>query len=48
MLEGCPFNPNKLNSKIQVKNIESSLSTIIEKFEEMKKDLIFIVSENAE
>lgn len=35
-------------SEIQVKNIESSLSTIIEKFEEMKKDLLFILSENVE
>lgn len=35
-------------SEIQVRNIEKNLSTIIEQFEEMKKDLLFLLSENAE
>ena len=33
---------------IQVQNIEKNLETIISKFEEMKKDLLFILSESAE
>lgn len=35
-------------SEIQVHNIEKSLSTIVEQFESMKKDLLFLLSENAE
>ena len=35
-------------SEIQVNNIEKNLSTIIEQFEAMKKDLLFLLSENAE
>ena len=35
-------------TNIQVQNIEKNLETIISKFEEMKKDLLFILSENAE
>lgn len=35
-------------SEVQVQNIEKSLDTIISQFEEMKKDLLFILSENAE
>ena len=35
-------------SKVQVQNIEKSLSTIIEQFEEMKKDLVFLLSENGD
>ncbi len=35
-------------SEIQVQNIEKNLSTIIEKFEEMKQDLLFLLSEDAE
>jgi hypothetical protein len=35
-------------SEVQVQNIEKSLNTIISQFEEMKKDLLFILSENAE
>lgn len=31
---------------MQVQNIEKSLNTIIEQFEEMKKDLVFLLSEN--
>jgi len=35
-------------TQIQVENIEKNLNTIINQFEEMKKDLLFILSENAE
>ena len=35
-------------SKVQVQNIEKNLSTIIEQFEEMKKDLVFLLSENGD
>lgn len=35
-------------SEIQVHNIEKNLNTIIEQFEAMKKDLLFLLSENAE
>ncbi|HCT64210.1 MAG TPA: hypothetical protein DIC60_02885 [Lachnospiraceae bacterium] len=35
-------------SEIQVHYIEKSLNTIIEQFELMKKDLLFLLSENAE
>lgn len=34
-------------TNIQVENIEKNLQTIISQFEEMKKDLLFILSENA-
>lgn len=37
----------KIN-EIQVHNIEKNLSDIINKFEEMRKDLLFILSEDAE
>ena len=33
-------------SEVQVQNIEKSLNTIIKQFEEMKKDLVFLLSEN--
>ena len=33
---------------LQVENIEKNLTTIIAQFEEMKKDLLFILSESAE
>jgi hypothetical protein len=33
-------------SEVQVQNIEKNLSTIIQQFEEMKKDLVFLLSEN--
>ena len=32
-------------SEVQVQNIEKSLNTIIEQFEEMKKDLVFLLRE---
>lgn len=35
-------------SEIQVHNIEKNLNTIIEQFESMKQDLLFLLSENAE
>ena len=35
-------------TSIQVQNIEKNLETIISKFEEMKKDLLFILRESAE
>ena len=34
------------STEIQVQNIEKSLNTIIEKFEEMKHDLLFLLSED--
>ena len=34
-------------SNVQVQNIEKNLETIISQFEEMKKDLLFILSESA-
>lgn len=35
-------------TSLQVQNIEKNLETIIMQFEEMKKDLLFILSENTE
>lgn len=35
-------------SEVQVQNIEKSLDMIISQFEEMKKDLVFLLSENGE
>ena len=35
-------------SEVQVQNIEKHLSTIIQQFEEMKKDLVFLLSENGD
>jgi hypothetical protein len=35
-------------TNVQVENIEKNLNTIIEQFEEMKRDLLFILSESAE
>ena len=35
-------------TNVQVQNIEKNLETIISQFEEMKKDLLFILSESAE
>ena len=34
-------------SEVQVQNIEKNLETIIKQFQEMKKDLLFILSEDA-
>ena len=33
-------------TEVQIQNIENNLSTIIQQFEEMKKDLVFLLSEN--
>jgi len=41
------YKHGKIN-EVQVKNIEKNLTTIIEKFEEMKQDLLFVLSESAE
>lgn len=35
-------------SEVMVENIENNLNTIISQFEEMKRDLLFILSENEE
>ncbi len=35
-------------SEVQVQNIENNLDTIIKQFEELKKDLVFLLSENEE
>jgi hypothetical protein len=35
-------------SEVQVQDIEKNLSTIIQQFEEMKKDLVFLLSENGD
>lgn len=35
-------------TEVQIENIDKNLSTIISQFEEMKKDLLFILSENVE
>ena len=41
------YNYGKL-SEIRVENIEASLDKIIEEFNGLKQDLLFILSENAE
>ena len=33
---------------LQIQNIENNLTTIIQEFQEMKKDLLFILSESAD
>lgn len=35
-------------SEVQVQNIEKNLSMIIQQFEKMKKDLVFLLSENGD
>lgn len=35
-------------TEIQIENVEKCLNTIISQFEEMKNELLFILSENAE
>lgn len=39
------YNHGKINA-VQVENIEKNLNTIINQFEEMKRDLVFLLSEN--
>ncbi|WP_195984380.1 hypothetical protein [Clostridium sp. D33t1_170424_F3] len=41
------YNHGKIN-EIQVENIEKNLNTIINQFEEMKRDLVFLLSEKEE
>lgn len=41
------YNHGKIN-EIQVQNIEKNLNTIINQFEEMKRDLVFLLSEKEE
>lgn len=38
------YNHGKINA-VQVENIEKNLSTIIKQFEEMKRDLVFLLNE---
>lgn len=38
------YNHGQIN-KVQVENIEKNLDTIIKQFEEMKRDLLFLLSE---
>lgn len=35
-------------TEVQIQSIEKNLTTIISQFEEMKRDLLFILSENAD
>ncbi len=41
------YNHGKIN-EVQVQGIEKNLNTIISQFEEMKRDLLFLLSENGE
>lgn len=41
------YNHGKIN-EIQVQNIEKNLNTTINQFEEMKRDLVFLLSEKEE
>lgn len=41
------YNHGKIN-EIQVEGIEKNLSTIISQFEDLKRDLVFLLSENEE
>ena len=41
------YNHGKIN-EVQVKEIEKNLNTIITQFEEMKRDLLFLLSEKEE
>ena len=41
------YNHGRIN-EVQIENIEKNLSTIIGQFEEMKRDLLFLLSENEE
>ena len=41
------YNHGRIN-EIQVQHIEKSLDTIISQFEEMKRDLVFLLKENEE
>jgi hypothetical protein len=41
------YNHGRIN-EVQVQNIEKNLNTIISQFEEMKRDLLFLLSEKEE
>jgi hypothetical protein len=41
------YNHGKIN-EVQIENIENSINTIVKQFEEMKQDLVFLLSENEE
>jgi len=41
------YNHGKIN-EIQIENIENSINTIVSQFEEMKRELVFLLSENEE
>ena len=41
------YNHGRIN-EVQVQNIEKNLNTIITQFEEMKRDLLFLLSEKEE
>lgn len=41
------YNHGKIN-EIQVKNIEDNITRIVDSFEEMKQDLLFLLKENEE
>lgn len=41
------YNHGKIN-EVQVESIEKNLNTIIKQFEEMKRDLVFLLSEKEE
>ena len=41
------YNHGRIN-EVQVQNIEKNLNTIISQFEEMKRDLVFLLKENEE
>ena len=41
------YNHGRIN-EIQIKNIEDSITKIVESFEEMKQDLLFLLKENEE
>ena len=41
------YNHGRIN-EIQIKNIEDSITKIVDSFEEMKQDLLFLLKENEE
>lgn len=41
------YNHGRIN-EVQIQSVEKNLNTIISQFEEMKRDLVFLLSENEE
>ena len=41
------YNHGKIN-EVQIDNIEKSINSIVNSFEEMKRDLVFLLKENEE